>query len=106
MTLTQNQIEYLNAYHGYDNNEWTEEDFEEMTVEEQVEEMLLTAINSVYTGPEVFHVYDTEGLKPQRCNNYLMSDDGATFSGVFVDDDDNEVSFTIRDNNGVWQLKY
>jgi hypothetical protein len=110
MTLTKDQNETLNAYNGYELNDdfqdYTETDWNEMTTEEEVKEMLLTAINSVYTGAEVFEVYDTEGRIPQHCNNYLLSDDGVTFSGVFIDDDDNEVAFTIVDNNGSWSIKY
>jgi hypothetical protein len=110
VTLTKDQIETLNAYNGYElddnSQDYTESDLEEMAIEEEVREMLLTAINSVYTGAEVFEVYDTEGLVPQHCNNYLLSDDGVTFSGVFVDGDDNEVAFTIVDNNGSWSIKY
>lgn len=72
----------------------------------EVTQLLLTAINSVYTGPKVEQVYDAFGIEPSEVNGYLLSEDGESFSGIFVTETGTEHEFTVRDNNGVWQLKY
>ena len=71
----------------------------------EVTDMLLNAINSVYR-PGAHTVTDSNGNPPSEDNNYLLSEAGDSFSGIFTDNDNNEFPFTVRDKNGVWELKY
>lgn len=71
----------------------------------EVTQMLLTAINAVYT-PGAVSIDDGRGNPPTEANNYLMSEDGTFFSGEFTGADNEVFPFVIRDNNGVWGIEY
>ena len=67
-------------------------------------------ISSVYMDG-VTEVTDAQGNPPNASNNYLMSPDGKTFSGIFYDSPPNDQAkkfpFTISESaNGKWQIKY
>jgi hypothetical protein len=73
-----------------------------------VEKFLRKVIASVYTDG-VSDVSDEEGNPPSEANNYLLSDDGTQFSGVFYDKDGNktkEFPFIISEQNGRWSISY
>jgi len=90
---------------------------EEKVVEEQVdplsEKMELffkKVISSVYLDG-VTEVTDAQGNPPNSSNNYLMSEDGKQFAGIFYDSPPNEEAkqypFAITEGEGgKWQIKY
>lgn len=84
-------------------------DFAESDLSSQVEKFLKKCIASVYLDG-VADVTDSNGNPPNEENNYLLSDDGKEFSGVFygADDDDEQKSFpfTISENGGTWRISY
>jgi hypothetical protein len=73
-----------------------------------VEKFLRKVIASVYTDG-VSDVSDDEGNPPSEANNYLLSDDGTQFTGVFYDKDGSktkEFPFVISEKNGRWSISY
>jgi hypothetical protein len=66
-------------------------------------------IASVYTDG-VSYVQDEEGNPPSEANNYLMSEDGKTFSGVFGErnegEEDKVYRFNITEKDGKWSITY
>jgi hypothetical protein len=67
-------------------------------------------ISSVYMDG-VTEVTDAEGNPPTESNNYLMADDGKSFSGIFYDSPPNEQAkkfpFSISEGQGgTWSIKY
>jgi len=77
---------------------------------EKMELFLKKVISSVYLDG-VTSVTDMEGNPPTSANDYLMSPDGKSFSGIFYDSPPNEkakkYTFTImEDENGTWSIKY
>jgi hypothetical protein len=66
-------------------------------------------ISSVYLDG-VSSVTDVEGNPPNEANNYLLSEDGKSFAGKFVDDNlgkPKEFAFTITEKpDGTWAIKY
>jgi hypothetical protein len=66
-------------------------------------------ISSVYLDG-VSSVTDVEGNPPNEANNYLLSEDGKSFAGKFVDDNlgkPKEFPFTITEKpDGTWAIKY
>jgi len=90
---------------------------EGVAVEEQVdplsEKMELffkKVISSVYLDG-VTNVTDNQGNPPNQSNNYLMSDDGKQFSGIFYDSVDGEkpkqFPFEISEGvTGKWNITY
>lgn len=67
-------------------------------------------ISSVYTDG-VTSVTDTKGNPPNAQNNYLMSPDGKSFSGVFYDaprgEKKKKFTFEIKENSkGKWEIRY
>jgi len=65
-------------------------------------------ISSVYLDG-VTDVTDLEGNPPTSANNYLLSDDGKSFTGIFYDSSagDKNFPFTISENEeGTWSIKY
>jgi len=66
-------------------------------------------IASVYLDG-VSNVTDAEGNPPNEANNYLMADDGKSFSGKFYDDNmgkPKEFPFSITEgSDGKWAIKY
>lgn len=78
---------------------------------DKVELFLKKVIASVYTDG-VTSVTDKDGNPPNARNNYLMSPDGKTFSGIFHDappneDNDKHFAFVIREKkDGNWEIRY
>ena len=73
-----------------------------------VEKFLKKVIASVYTDG-VSDVTDEEGNPPNEINNYLLSDDGTRFSGIFYDksgDKNKQFPFEIKEKGGKWQIRY
>ena len=77
---------------------------------EKMETFFKKIIASVYLDG-VTNVTDTNGNPPSSANNYLMSDDGKEFSGIFYDSPPNEQAkkfpFVITEKaDGKWQISY
>lgn len=102
--------------------DFSEFDFAEEIVEEEIVEgqpdpasekmelFLKKVISSVYRDG-VTEVTDLQGNPPTESNNYLMADDGKSFSGIFYDSPPNEEArkfpFKISEGEGgVWNIKY
>jgi hypothetical protein len=83
------------------------EDGEAMST--KVEKFLRKVISSVYVDG-VTDVTDAQGDPPGESNNYLLSDDGTEFHGVFHDKGSDgkvkEFPFRIVDNGGRWSIEY
>ena len=83
------------------------EDGEDMS--HKVESFLRKVISSIYTDG-VTDVSDSEGNPPGENNNYLLSEDGEEFHGVFHDrgskGEKKEYPFRITNNGGNWQIEY
>lgn len=93
--------------------EFSEEDFsfaEEDDLSSKMETFFKKVISSVYLDG-VTAVTDPEGNPPNLNNNYLMSEDGKTFSGIFYDSPPGEEAkkfpFQITEGaEGTWSIKY
>lgn len=77
---------------------------------EKMEMFFKKVISSVYLDG-VTEVTDAEGNPPNSSNNYLLSEDGKTFSGIFYDSPPNEKAkqfpFQITEKTeGTWQIQY
>lgn len=77
---------------------------------EKMEMFFKKVIASVYLDG-VTEVTDAEGNPPNSSNNYLMSEDGKSFSGIFYDTPPNEQAkqfpFTITEGQeGKWSIQY
>lgn len=77
---------------------------------EKMELFMKKVISSVYLDG-VTSVTDTEGNPPNSANNYLLSEDGKQFSGVFYDAPGNsqakQFPFTISEQEGgKWVISY
>ena len=77
---------------------------------EKMETFFKKVISSVYMDG-VTEVTDLQGNPPTSANNYLLSPDGKSFSGIFYDAPPNEQAkkypFKITEgNNGKWSIKY
>lgn len=77
---------------------------------EKMELFFKKVISSVYLDG-VTAVTDQEGNPPNSANNYLLSEDGRQFTGIFYDSPPNEKGknfpFTISEKgNGAWQISY
>lgn len=77
---------------------------------EKMETFLKKVIASVYLDG-VTEVTDAEGNPPTAANNYLLSEDGKNFTGVFYDSPPNDKAkqfpFVISEkSDGVWQIQY
>ena len=86
------------------------EDFAEDSMSTKMELFLKKVIASVYLDG-VSSVTDAEGNPPNEANNYLLSDDGKTFSGTFYDTppggEEKQFPFTITESgNGQWSIRY
>jgi len=104
---------------------FSEFDFEEEIAEEEmpqegapggdpmsdkIELFLKKVISSVYMDG-VSSVTDLEGNPPTLSNNYLLSEDGKQFSGIFYDaapgEDTRKFPFAISETaEGKWSIKY
>ena len=75
----------------------------------KIEKFLKKVISAIYT-KGVTDVTDAEGDPPGESNNYLLSQDGTEFHGVFHDRSSDgkakEFPFVISENGGRWQLEY
>ena len=77
---------------------------------EKMELFFKKVISSVYLDG-VTEVTDSQGNPPNASNNYLMSEDGKQFSGIFYDSPPNQEAkqypFAITESEGgKWQIKY
>ena len=77
---------------------------------DKMELFLKKVISSVYLDG-VTAVTDSEGNPPNEANNYLLSDDGKQFVGIFYDSPPNEQAkkfpFVISEkSDGNWAIKY
>ena len=77
---------------------------------EKMETFFKKVISSVYLDG-VTEVTDSQGNPPTESNNYLMADDGKSFSGIFYDSPPNEEArkfpFSITEGEGgTWGIKY
>ena len=90
-------------------SEFDEVDFAENDdMSGKMENFLKKVISSVYLDG-VGNVTDADGDPPNSNNNYLLSDDGKEFSGVFYGSTakgKKSFPFTITDKNGQWSIKY
>jgi len=80
------------------------------TMSDKMETFLKKVISSVYLDG-VTEVTDVEGNPPNSQNNYLLSEDGKTFQGVFYDSPPNQPTkkfpFQITEGGGnKWSIKY
>lgn len=80
------------------------------TMSDKMETFLKKVISSVYLDG-VTEVTDTEGNPPNSQNNYLLSEDGKTFQGIFYDSPPNESAkkFPFQITEGAdnqWTIKY
>jgi hypothetical protein len=75
----------------------------------KIEKFLKKVVSSVYT-EGVTDVTDEDGDPPGESNNYLLSDDGEEFHGVFHDRGKEgkvkEFPFRITNNAGRWSIEY
>jgi hypothetical protein len=88
--------------------EFDEFNFAEDDMSGKMETFLKKVISSVYLDG-VNSVTDDNGDPPNENNNYLLSDDGKEFSGVFYGSTvkgKEAFPFTITDNNGKWSIEY
>jgi hypothetical protein len=88
--------------------EFDEFNFAEDDMSGKMETFLKKVISSVYLDG-VSSVTDDNGDPPNENNNYLLSDDGKEFSGVFYGSTvkgKEAFPFTITDNNGKWSIEY
>jgi hypothetical protein len=79
-------------------------------VSAKMELFLKKVISSVYV-QGITEVTDTQGNPPNSANNYLLSEDGTFFSGIFYDSPPNEQArqypFKISNKGGDdWQIEY
>lgn len=95
-----------------DSEDFSEPDFDfaEGDLSYKVEKFLRKVLASAYTDG-VSDVTDAEGHPPTDANNYLLSEDGSTFSGVFYDrgaegNKTKSFPFTISDKDGNWEINY
>jgi hypothetical protein len=90
--------------------EFNEFEFAEGDLSAKMETFLKKVIASVYLDG-VTDITDSEGNPPNEANNYLMADDGKSFSGIFYDaapgEKAKQFSFTISEKkDGNWQISY
>ncbi len=72
----------------------------------KVAKFLAKIISSVYTDG-VTRVTDQQGNPPSEENNFLMSQDGTKFSGLFFDAvGKKKFPFQISEKNGKWSIAY
>jgi hypothetical protein len=91
-------------------SEFDEFDFAEGDMSSKVETFLKKVIASVYLDG-VTDVTDEDGNPPNAANNYLMTDDGKSFNGIFYDaapgEKAKQFTFAITEKgDGTWQISY
>ena len=89
--------------------EFDTEDFAEGDMGEKMEKFLRKVIGTVYRDG-VGKVVDGKGKPPSEANNFLLSEDGKEFYGVFFDKQkprEKHFPFSIREkSNGQWSITY
>ena len=87
--------------------EFAEEDESGAAMGKKMETFLKKVIGTVYLDG-VSKVVGTDGSAPSEDNNFLLSDDGKTFSGFFFGKgaQGKKFPFSITENSGTWQIKY
>jgi hypothetical protein len=92
---------------NFSEKEWEFAEPEDLSA--KIEKFLKKVIASVYMDG-VTAVTDSEGNPPNMSNNYLLSEDGKIFSGVFFDgggEEEKSFPFTITETEeGKWSIKY
>jgi hypothetical protein len=92
-----------------DFSEFDVEDFAEGDMGSKMEQFLRKIIGTVYLDG-VGKVTDNDGNPPSEENNFLLSDDGKEFSGVFYDSQkpkEKKYPFVISEKaNGQWKIRY
>jgi hypothetical protein len=89
-----------------DFSEFDTEDFAEGDMGPKVQSFLKKVISSVYTDG-VTRVTDQNGKPPSEENNFLMSEDGTEFSGLFFDAvGKKKFPFKISEKGGKWSILY
>jgi hypothetical protein len=72
----------------------------------KLSKFLSKVISSAYRDG-VDRVTDSQGNLPSEENNFLLSEDGKQFSGLFFNLKNKvKYKFTLTDNEGKWSLKY
>jgi hypothetical protein len=107
-SLSGNRLKY-ELEPSEDFSEFDTENFAEGDMSSKMEQFLRKVIGTVYLDG-VGKVTDNEGKPPNEENNFLLSDDGKEFSGVFFDSQrpkEKHYPFVISDKgNGQWKIKY
>jgi len=89
--------------------EFDSEDFAEGDMGSKMESFLRKVIGTVYLDG-VGKITDNNGRPPTEQNNFLLSDDGKEFSGVFFDKAkprEKHYPFTISEkSDGQWSIRY
>jgi len=92
-----------------DFSEFDTEDFAEGDMGTKMESFLRKVIGTVYKDG-VGKITDNKGREPSEENNFLLSDDGKEFSGVFFDKTkprEKHYPFTISEkSDGQWSIRY
>jgi len=92
-----------------DFSEFDAEDFAEGDMGPKMESFLRKVIGTVYLDG-VGKITDSKGKPPSEDNNFLLSDDGKEFSGVFFDKAkprEKHYPFTISEkSDGQWSIRY
>jgi hypothetical protein len=92
-----------------DFSELDTEDFAEGDMGTKMEQFLKKVIGTVYLDG-VGRVTDSKGKPPSEENNFLLSEDGTEFSGMFFDKQkprEKHYPFTITEkSDGQWSIRY
>jgi hypothetical protein len=92
-----------------DFSEFDTEDFAEGDMGTKMEQFLKKVIGTVYLDG-VGRVTDSKGKPPSEENNFLLSEDGTEFSGMFFDKQkprEKHYPFTITEkSDGQWSIRY
>jgi hypothetical protein len=108
-SVSTNRLQYELQPATEDYSEFTEFDFAEEEMGSKMEKFLRKVISTVYLDG-VGRVTDNKGKPPSEDNNFLLSDDGKEFSGVFFDSrqpKEKHYPFTITEkSDGQWSIRY
>lgn len=110
-SVLQLQTEKLKYEVEQDFSEFGDFDFAEVPgdMSQKMETFLKKVIASVYLDG-VSEVTDAQGNPPNEANNYLLSDDGKEFSGIFYDragTQTKQFNFSIKEKaEGKWTIQY
>jgi hypothetical protein len=92
-----------------DFSEFDTEDFAEGDMGKKMEDFLRKVIGTVYLDG-VGRITDNKGKPPNEDNNFLLSEDGKEFSGMFFDKKkprEKHYPFTITEkSDGQWSIRY